>query len=273
MDSVEVQTILNSYPILTKSIVSALIFMLICFSGPIIIIFLTLIKKTIELIYRIFIFNLSYIFPHINNEKEKVDNELNIDKNNMQKDNNFSNDKNNQNLTLIEMKILELENKEYKNQFHQHNLFKLELNQHKIENKLELNEQKYYFETKRLENQITSLEKELDKVKQTKKYENYFCENENNKFMNKNKDNEFFQEKIDFDFIDEALKKQIPGSLKKIFDRIENLENIQLFILNNIMNVDSYYDSNKHALYIRPKDFIFVKNFLIDKQREQKKLN
>ncbi|MFW8664832.1 hypothetical protein ACOES3_03180, partial [Candidatus Phytoplasma citri] len=81
--------------------------------------------------------------------------------------------------------------------------------------------------------------------------------------------------------IDEALKKQIPESLKKIFDQMENFAEIQLFMLNNMpienrnnfYNVShSYYDSKNKALYIDPKDLIFVKSLLIEKQKQFKQI-
>nr|KAB8122306.1 hypothetical protein F2B49_01475 [Candidatus Phytoplasma sacchari] len=67
--------------------------------------------------------------------------------------------------------------------------------------------------------------------------------------------------------------KQIPDYLKKIFYKIKNLENIQFYILNNIMNnKESYYNEDEHAFYVNPKDLVFIKKILIQKNEKIKKL-
>ncbi|KAB8122031.1 DUF5320 domain-containing protein ['Cynodon dactylon' phytoplasma] len=181
----------------------------------------------------------------------------------------------NKDLTLIEMKILEINQKENRQSYH--NLMKLELNQHKLENKIELNEQKNYFEKKMLEQQIKFLEKEIDKIKN--KEQKIKIENKN-KENNQNKEKNINKEELDSLTKDKDLIKQIPDYLKTIFYKIKNLENIQFYILNNVAknaNENSYYDENNHIFYINPKDLLFIKkiltkknqtlnNFLVDKE-------
>ncbi|WCA22611.1 hypothetical protein [Candidatus Phytoplasma oryzae] len=246
-----------------------LIFIAIVLIGPIISFLNFIIKIIFKFLYFIFIFNWNFIFG-----KNKKDNKKNKEITPQISINNQSSDLyNNKDLTLIEMKILEINQKEHRNSHH--NLIKLELNQHKLENKIELNEQKNYFEKKMLEQQIKFLEKEIEKIKkeETKKIN----ENENNKNKEKeiNKQNNKKENEKDKDLaiIDEDLVKQIPDYLKEIFYKIKNLENIQFYILNNIIkNPNSYYDEDKNTFYINPKDLVFVKKILNTKKEKNKKL-
>jgi hypothetical protein len=237
------------------------------FIGPIISLICFLIKSIFKIFYHIFLFNWNFIFNNFKKKKKSQE------KPQISINNQIPYQYDEKNLTLIEMKILEIAQRERENKNSQHNLLKLELNQHKIENKIELNEQKNYFEKKILEQQIKFLEKEIEKIKQKKDDDNinHQKQKNNSKKQNINKKNEIEK---NLSFIDEAIKKQIPENLKKIFEEIENLKNTQFFILENmIQNHNSYYDKNQNILYINPKDLFFIKKLLIDKSKEQKKLN
>ncbi|WP_153369147.1 DUF5320 domain-containing protein [Candidatus Phytoplasma sacchari] len=244
-----------------------LTFIILALIGPIISFIFFFIKIVFKALYRILIFNWNFIFGKNQKEQKKYTENPKISINNQYPDYN----NNNKDLTLIEMKILELNQRE--NRQSHHNLFQIELNQHKLENKLELNKQKNYFEKKMLEQQIKSLEKEIEKIKNKEKTEfqkqNDAKIKEYDNKNNKQKNNQ----NIDLSIIDEDFVKQIPDYLKKIFYKIKNLENIQFYILNNIMNnKESYYNEDEHAFYVNPKDLVFIKKILIQKNEKIKKL-
>lgn len=143
--------------------------------------------------------------------------------------------------------MIELKQREYNNknqQLQQNNLLQLELNQKLHQNKMEEK-----FELYKLEQKIVSLEKEIQRL------------SGNNNFQNKNNTGE--------------TNDHLPETLKEIFDKISDFENVQLFMLNKMINNEnkSYYDSHKNALYINPQDLNFVKNFLVNKQKENKRFN
>ncbi|EMR14674.1 MULTISPECIES: hypothetical protein [Candidatus Phytoplasma] len=245
-------------------------------------------RKILTFIYRIFLLNFHFIF-NIQEEKTKDNqtSELNTKTEvpNFSIQNQIPNELyQDKNLTLIELKMLEINRKENENK-HKEQSFRLELNQYKMETKIELQQQKNYFEQEMLKQQINNLEKELLKITTKPKFYHQDSsikqESKNNTSKTNNKLSQNLLENIDLTFIDEALKKQIPESLKKIFDRMENFAEIQLFMLNNMpienrnnfYNVShSYYDSKNKALYIDPKDLIFVKSLLIEKQKQFKQI-
>ncbi|MDV3166268.1 MAG: hypothetical protein Q8807_01120 ['Waltheria sp.' little leaf phytoplasma] len=245
-------------------------------------------KKILTFLYRILLLNFNFIFniqeyKNKDNQKSESKSKTEIPQFSIQHPlpNELYQDKN---LTLIELKMLEINRKENENKSKEQ-AFRLELNQYKMETKIELQQQKNYFEQEMLKQQIKNLETELLKINTKSKiyHENSSIQKdlqnnnaENNKDLSPN-----ILKNIDLKFIDEALKKQIPESLKKIFDQMENFAEIQLFMLNNMpienrnnfSNVShSYYDSKNKALYIDPKDLIFVKSLLIEKQKQFKQI-
>ncbi|KXT29171.1 hypothetical protein AXA84_0323 [Candidatus Phytoplasma oryzae] len=243
-----------------------LIFVVLILIGPIIFFVLFFIKTVFRILYYIFLFNWNFIFGKKPKNKKNNDEIPQISINNQHP--NY----NEKNLTLIEMKILEINQKE--NRQSHHNLIKLELNQNKLENKIELNEQKNYFEKKLLEQQIKFLEKEIEKIKNkeiNKKQE----QEEILKINNLKQKQEYDINLSNIEETEENFSKynKIPEDLKKIFDKITNLENIQFYILSNIIkNNKSYYDEKKHIFYIIPKDLIFIKSILSKKNEENEKL-
>ncbi|MDO8059028.1 hypothetical protein OC683_00100 ['Crotalaria aegyptiaca' phytoplasma] len=239
-------------------------------------------KKILTFLYRILLLNFNFIFniqeyKNKDNQNSELNSKTEIPQFSIQHPlpNELYQDKN---LTLIELKMLEINRKENENK-NKEQAFRLELNQYKMETKIELQQQKNYFEQEMLKQQIKNLETELLKINTKSKtyHENSSIQKDlknNNSENNKNLSPDILKN-IDLKFIDEALKKQIPESLKKIFDQMENFSEIQLFMLNNMpienrnnfANVShSYYDSKNKALYIDPKDLIFVKSLLIEKQ-------
>ncbi|MDO8054158.1 hypothetical protein OC707_01690 ['Opuntia sp.' phytoplasma] len=245
-------------------------------------------KKILTFLYRILLLNFNFIFniqeyKNKDNQNSELNSKTEIPQFSIQHPlpNELYQDKN---LTLIELKMLEINRKENENK-NKEQAFRLELNQYKMETKIELQQQKNYFEQEMLKQQIKNLETELLKINTKSKiyHENSSIQKDlkdNNSENNKNLSPNILQN-IDLKFIDEALKKQIPESLKKIFDQMENFAEIQLFMLNNMpienrnnfSNVShSYYDSKNKALYIDPKDLIFVKSLLIEKQKQFKQI-
>jgi hypothetical protein len=255
----------------------------IILSGPI--------KKLIKLLMRFILFLLNFFFGE---EKEK--NDFNNEKPQISIQNQLSDDhfKNNKNLSLIELTILDMKRKSEEKNLREKDLdvIRLELNQNKLENKIDLNQQKDFFEKELLKQKVDFLEKELLKssIKNSFNFNNNDDKNKseninyNNDFNNnnsmKNKDNNskekesFYQKPIDLSFIEETINKQIPKSLKKIFDQLKNVSEMQLFMLNNMPMNDnsfSYYDDKKNVLYIDPKDLPFVKTLLVEKNNKQLK--
>ncbi|OOP58577.1 hypothetical protein B2G44_01725 [Candidatus Phytoplasma citri] len=245
-------------------------------------------KKILTFLYRILLLNFNFIFniqeyKNKDNQNYELNSKTEIPQFSIQNPlpNELYQDKN---LTLIELKMLEINRKENENK-NKEQAFRLELNQYKMETKIELQQQKNYFEQEMLKQQIKNLETELLKINTKSKiyHENSSIQKDlknNNSENNKNLSPNILKN-IDLKFIDEALKKQIPESLKKIFDQMENFAEIQLFMLNNMpienrnnfYNVShSYYDSKNKALYIDPKDLIFVKSLLIEKQKQFKQI-
>ncbi|MDO8064152.1 hypothetical protein [Candidatus Phytoplasma bonamiae] len=245
-------------------------------------------RKVLTFIYRILLLNFNFIFniqeyKNKDNQNPELNKTIEVPKFSIknQLPNELYQDKN---LTLIELKMLEINQKENENK-NKEQAFRLELNQYKMETKIELQQQKNYFEQEMLKQQIKNLETELLKINTDSKiyHENSSIKKDlKNNNLDNNKDlSQNVLENIDLTFIDEALKKQIPESLKKIFDKMENFAEIQLFMLNNMpienynnfSNVShSYYDSKNKALYIDPKDLIFVKSLLIEKQKQFKQI-
>ncbi|MDO8057444.1 hypothetical protein [Candidatus Phytoplasma gossypii] len=245
-------------------------------------------KKILTFLYRILLLNFNFIFniqeyKNKDNQNSELNSKTEIPQFSIQhpSSNELYKDKN---LTLIELKMLEINRKENENK-NKEQAFRLELNQYKMETKIELQQQKNYFEQEMLKQQIKNLETELLKINTKSKiyHDNSSIQKDlknNNSENNKNLSPNILKN-IDLKFIDEALKKQIPESLKKIFDQMENFAEIQLFMLNNMpienrnnfSNVShSYYDSKNKALYIDPKDLIFVKSLLIEKQKQFKQI-
>jgi hypothetical protein len=226
--------------------------------GPI----LFLIIKSCQMLFFIFKCNLNFLIKNLNTKKntQNKDNDssepskISINNNHPPQNENFS---------LIELKILEMEQKENNNRYQENSLLRLEMNQKIYQNKMEEK-----LEIHKLEQKIFLLEKEMQRIQNKE-----FIDKNRRKQFYKNYDDDF-SEKDDYTQEDDFVKNKIPESLNKIFEKISDFENVQLLMLNKMMNDKSYYDSDKNVLYINPKDINFVKNFLIDKQkRENKKLN
>ncbi|MDV3167122.1 MAG: hypothetical protein Q8784_01690 [Vigna little leaf phytoplasma] len=175
--------------------------------------------------------------------------------------------KNDKDLTLIEIKMIELAQKEENQK--QYNSLHLELIKNKLQNKIELNEQKHYFENKLLEQKISNLEKQLQKQVFKQSQNQYSKDNKINKTDDIAKDKT--AEQISLDIIEESVKNQIPNYLKEIFEKVENIENIQLFMLKNTIDKKSYYDHDHNTLYIHPNDLVFIKTLL--NKEEEKHIN
>ncbi|QTX02761.1 hypothetical protein LFWB_1910 [Candidatus Phytoplasma luffae] len=247
---------------------------LFCFYGPII----KAIYKLSEFICKIFVFNFNFLF-----DKNKVEKSNNSEGNDSQNNPSLNNDnKNNNVLSLIEMKMMELNYKSKENnnnnETQKQNLFRLEIEQklhkYQIENKLSLieQEQKHSLEKQDLKQEIYFLKHQMQShIKRN--------ETQSLNFDNPGKES-FDREKKEFESINEFFKKQIPESLKQIFEKISDVENIQLCMLDKIIDGkndqkvnDSYYDSYKNVLYVNEKDLFFIKTLLEDKKKEQKRLN
>ncbi|MDV3205465.1 MAG: hypothetical protein Q8899_01710 [Weeping tea tree witches'-broom phytoplasma] len=234
-----------------------------------------LLKNLIKFLCNILLLNFNFIFK----KKKDIDNIHNKEipqisiQNQMPYGENTDN-----NLTLIELKMLEIHQRETRNS--KDNLLRLELNQHKIETRLELNQQKSYFEKEILKQQISYLEKELNKIQSYNNNMFNGINNNGNYKANNNDDKKSvnnIKEATNLSLKDENLQKQIPESLQKIFDKIENFTEIQLFMLNNMpvnnnSPSQSYYDHQKKVLYVEPKDLLFVRTLLIEKQQKYKGL-
>ncbi|MDV3168030.1 MAG: hypothetical protein Q8781_00630 [Candidatus Phytoplasma stylosanthis] len=216
-------------------------------------------------------FNLNFIFSSNKKNKNNKD-KCSFDDSKISITNNPT--LNRSDLSLIELKMLESHHKENKNQINQQNILRLEMdqkiNQMKLENKIFSIEQKNYLEKHKLEQQIIFLEKEIEKIKNKNK-----SNQKTESFSEKQEDKNINEEKINLDYIDKVIKKQMPKSLKKIFEKISDLENVQLHILNKLMykNKNSYYDHSKNILYVKEKDLVFIKTLLFQKKEENKRLN
>ncbi|AYJ01523.1 hypothetical protein CWO85_03405 [Candidatus Phytoplasma ziziphi] len=221
--------------------------------GPILI----LIIKLCQILFFIIKCNCNFLIKNLNPKK-----------NTQTKDNDFSEPSNisisnnhpsqNENLSLIELKILEMKQKENNNRHQENSLLRLEMNQQIYQNKLEDK-----LEIHKLEQKIFFLEKEMQRIQNNEIIDKNRKEN-----FSKNYDNNF-SEKDNSTEENDFVKNQIPESLNKIFEKISDFENVQLLMLNKMMNDKSYYDSDKNVLYINPQDINFVKNFLIGKQKKE----
>ncbi|KOR75247.1 hypothetical protein CPX_001792 [Candidatus Phytoplasma pruni] len=259
--------------------VAYLIVSLIILAGPL--------QKLIKLLMRFVLFLLNFFFGE---EKEK--NDINNKNPQISIQNQLSDDVyKNKNLSLIELTILDMKRKEEAKNSREKDkdidLIRLELYQSKLESKMELNQQQNFFEKELLKQKLELLEKELLKnsiknsfnfngnEKNQRKNDNSNNNNSNDNNGNNSPERENVNEKpIDLSFIEETINKQIPKSLKKIFDQLKNVSEMQLFMLNNMPMNDnsfSYYDDQKNALYIDPKDLPFVKALLVDKTNKQLK--
>ncbi len=245
-------------------------------------------QKLIKLLMRFVLFLLNFFFGE---EKEK--NDVNNENPQISIQNQLSDDLyKNKNLSLIELTILDMQRRkeEEKNSREKDkdiDLIRLELYQSKLESKMELNQQQNFFEKELLKQKLELLEKELLKnsiknsfnfngnEKNQRKNDHSHNNPSNNNNGNNSQEGENVNEKpIDLSFIEETINKQIPESLKKIFDQLKNVSEMQLFMLNNMPMNDnsfSYYDDQKNALYIAPKDLPFVKTLLVDKTNKQLK--
>ncbi|WP_308704496.1 hypothetical protein [Candidatus Phytoplasma pruni] len=245
-------------------------------------------QKLIKLLMRFVLFLLNFFFGE---EKEK--NDVNNENPQISIQNQLSDDLyKNKNLSLIELTILDMQRRkeEEKNSREKDkdiDLIRLELYQSKLESKMELNQQQNFFEKELLKQKLELLEKELLKnsiknsfnfngnEKNQRKNDHSHNNPSNNNNGNNSPEGENVNEKpIDLSFIEETINKQIPESLKKIFDQLKNVSEMQLFMLNNMPMNDnsfSYYDDQKNALYIDPKDLPFVKTLLVDKTNKQLK--
>ncbi|WP_341266656.1 hypothetical protein [Candidatus Phytoplasma fraxini] len=241
---------LNGWPLV------GIIVFLLFLSGPI----LFVIIKICQFLFYVIKFNFNFLINNFNFfPKEQKQN------NDIPKSSNISINNTppvqHENLSLIELKMIELKQREYNNknqQSQQNNFLKLEIDQKIHQNKIEDK-----FEIYKLEQKMSILEKEIQKLSINSSLPNSQNVNEEKSNLN-NVENEI-------------LTKQIPESLKEIFEKISDFENVQLYMLNKIMdnnhNKASYYDSNKNVLYVNPQDLNFFKTFLINKQKENKRLN
>ncbi|WP_235728174.1 hypothetical protein [Italian clover phyllody phytoplasma] len=244
-------------------------------------------QKLVKLLMRFILFLLNFFFGE---EKEK--NDINNENPQISIQNQLSDDVyKNKNLSLIELTILDMKRKEETKNSREKDkdidLIRLELYQSKLESKIELHQQQNFFEKELLKQKLELLEKELLKnsiknsfnfngnKKKQRKNDNYNNNNYNDNNGNNSQEGENVNKKpIDLSFFEETINKQIPESLKKIFDQLKNVSEMQLFMLNNMPMNDnsfSYYDDQKNALYIDPKDLPFVKALLVDKTNKQLK--
>ncbi|MEZ0180541.1 hypothetical protein ['Camptotheca acuminata' phytoplasma] len=225
-----------------------------------------------KVLYFILYFNYNFIFLKNKSNDKKTNNENDPDLNKILINNSpIPNNSNNVDLSLIELKMLECNYKQSQDKSSdKQQIFRLEieqkLHQTTVDQKLELIKYENILKEQKFEQQIFYLKQEIKRLKNDNnnlKEDKSFSNNENAK-------------KIDLDSINEAINKQIPESLKKIFDKISDFENIQLFILNKLMDQqkkDTYYDPQKNILYINEEDLVFAKNLLNDKKKEQKRLS
>jgi hypothetical protein len=244
-------------------------------------------QKLVKLLMRFVLFLLNFFFGE---EKEK--NNINNENPQIAIQNQLSDDVyKNKNLSLIELTILDMKRKEEAKNSREKDkdidLIRFELYQSKLESKIEFHQQQNFFEKELLKQKLELLEKELLKnsiknsfnfngnEKNQRKNDNYNNNNSNDNNVNNSPEGKNVNKKpIDLSFIEETINKQIPESLKKIFDQLKNVSEMQLFTLNNMPMNDnsfSYYDDQKNALYIDPKDFPFVKSLLVDKTNKQLK--
>ncbi|MFW8664642.1 hypothetical protein ACOES3_02160, partial [Candidatus Phytoplasma citri] len=121
-------------------------------------------KKILTFLYRILLLNFNFIFniqeyKNKDNQNYELNSKTEIPQFSIQNPlpNELYQDKN---LTLIELKMLEINRKENENK-NKEQAFRLELNQYKMETKIELQQQKNYFEQEMLKQQIKNLETEL----------------------------------------------------------------------------------------------------------------
>ncbi|XXP77419.1 MAG: hypothetical protein AB3N34_00550 [Lettuce witches'-broom phytoplasma] len=268
------KTYLVEYSFLSFIILSCIILIL---AGPL--------KKLIKSLIRFVLFLLNFFFGEEKNDINNENPQISIQ-------NQLSDDVyKNKNLSLIELTILDMKRKEEAKNSREKDkdidLIRLELYQSKLESKMELNQQQNFFEKELLKQKLELLEKELLKnsiknsfnfnvnEKNQRKNDNSNNNNSNDNNGNNSPEGENVNEKpIDLSFIEETINKQIPESLKKIFDQLKNVSEMQLFILNNMPMNDnsfSYYDDQKNALYIDPKDLPFVKTLLADKTNKKLK--
>ncbi|MGE9276822.1 MAG: hypothetical protein ACQKHC_03020 [Candidatus Phytoplasma pruni] len=271
------ETLNNIFNHLKNYWVPYLILSSIILAGPL--------QKLVKLLMRFVLFLLNFFFGEEKNDINKENPQISIQ-------NQLSDDVyKNKNLSLIELTILEMNRKEEAKNSREKDkdidLIRLELYQSKLERKIELHQQQNFFEKELLKQKLELLEKELLKnsiknsfnfngnEKNQRKNENSNNNNSNDNNGNNSPEGENVNKKpIDLSFIEETINKQIPESLKKIFNQLKNVSEMQLFMLNNMPmnnNSFSYYDDQKNALYIDPKDFPFVKALLVDKTNKQLK--
>ncbi|MDC9032002.1 hypothetical protein [Columbia Basin potato purple top phytoplasma] len=226
------------------------VIIILIFIGPI----LFILFKAIYFIFFIMKCNLDFIKTFVSsNNKSSADNSDSSENPKISINNHSSPDKNN--LSLIELKMMEF-NQRDNNQIQQNNFLRLEMDQKINQNKMEEK-----FEILRLEQKMFFLEKEIQRLSNQNDAKNQ---------------NSHFSKDDNYDTNDELIRKKIPDYLKQIFEKISDLENVQLLMLNKMMtnnNDNSYYDPDKNVLYVNPKDLDFFKLFLISKNKEKKRLN